>query len=758
MKTIFSRAGCLIGALFTAQALFSHADFPEGGDGTEDSPYLITNADELNKIRNHASAYFQLEDDIDLTDATCMNETAGWTPINSFTGVLDGNNKAIRGFWTYGTDNNRALISSLSGAVKNLTLEISAKKIKGNRAGGIAAGAPGGKSATFINCHVIGDIDGNNSVGGIIGRPEGDVSISQCSYKGNITGTGGAYIGGFIGFCNVASTNLVIEKSYFSGHISGNSSVGGLIGELSNGSIQIADSYAEGAISGLSNIGGLIGASSSSGSIANAYATASITATNIANSGGAGGLIGNVNTASFTLENCVAINSTITVAGNTANYGTMIGRINADATVTNCRAFDGILVNEASIAPDSPDGRKNGAFLTKAEIVSQASYTDWDFEDTWQWGNAYYRLPVLKDLPGQPDVQPAHLPLSGDVTLNLLTISAGELDPDFSASETDYTANVMYIVESVDIAATASDAKTQLTGDTGTKALAVGENTFVITLAAEDQVNVQSYTIKITRADATTDAALTELTVSEGTLSPSFNPLIKEYTVNLPYAIDEIAITALPNSSEATFTGGDGEKTALEVGDNLFQIVVTAEDETTQETYLVNVIRAAASTDATLKTLTVPERTLSPAFNPEIKAYTVDIAYEITAITITAETNDANATLTGDGLKSDLPVGKTTFEIIVTAEDDKIQAIYTIEVNRSDSETASNGIDAGKIQISVKDRLIVVTGAQRTITLTSLSGVSQKYNTKGNTISLPVAVAGIYILSGEGFLRKIKIK
>lgn len=79
-----------------------------------------------------------------------------------------------------------------------------------------------------------------------------------------------------------------------------------------------------------------------------------------------------------------------------------------------------------------------------------------------------------------------------------LTISSGTLTPAFSASVTTYKATVRNDVSSITIAAAAVPGAT-ISGDTGTKNLAVGVNTFTIKVTAEDGETTKNYVIVVTR-------------------------------------------------------------------------------------------------------------------------------------------------------------------------------------------------------------------------------------------------------------------
>ena len=90
-----------------------------------------------------------------------------------------------------------------------------------------------------------------------------------------------------------------------------------------------------------------------------------------------------------------------------------------------------------------------------------------------------------------------------DATLSSLTVSQGILTPTFAAATTNYTVNVANDIESITIAATATQAdngSSDVSG-TGTQSLDVGANTFVITVTAPDGTTTKEYTIVVNRAD-----------------------------------------------------------------------------------------------------------------------------------------------------------------------------------------------------------------------------------------------------------------
>ncbi|MDL2239244.1 cadherin-like beta sandwich domain-containing protein, partial [Bacteroidales bacterium OttesenSCG-928-L14] len=89
---------------------------------------------------------------------------------------------------------------------------------------------------------------------------------------------------------------------------------------------------------------------------------------------------------------------------------------------------------------------------------------------------------------------------------------------------------------------------------------------------------------------AANDATLSALSISDGSLTPQFSPNITEYMVSVGNSVNNITITAIANNPLASVSG-DGTH-PLNIGENPFDIIVTAEDGETTKTYTVNVNRS----------------------------------------------------------------------------------------------------------------------------------------------------------------------
>ena len=101
----------------------------------------------------------------------------------------------------------------------------------------------------IINCYATGDVNGNNSVGGLAGYSSGDVNC--CYSTGEVDGN--TYVGGLVGYDYFSNIN----ECYATSSVFGDVDVGGLIGYADETSS--FNCYATGTINGDENIGGLVG-------------------------------------------------------------------------------------------------------------------------------------------------------------------------------------------------------------------------------------------------------------------------------------------------------------------------------------------------------------------------------------------------------------------------------------------------------------------------------------------------------------------
>jgi len=99
------------------------------GSGTEEDPYLISDANELRLIKEDMTAHYKLAADIDVGSWEPLGKTLNATEIESFSGVLDGNGFKLKSMLISNTINDSTygdigFFRKLDGAIiKNITFE-----------------------------------------------------------------------------------------------------------------------------------------------------------------------------------------------------------------------------------------------------------------------------------------------------------------------------------------------------------------------------------------------------------------------------------------------------------------------------------------------------------------------------------------------------------------------------------------------------------------------------------------------------------
>ena len=144
------------------------------------------------------------------------------------------------------------------------------------------------------------------------------------------------------------------------------------------------------------------------------------------------------------------------------------------------------------------------------------------------------------------------------------------------------------------------------------------------------------------------DASLSDLTLSPGRLDPAFASATTEYSASVGYTVTRITVTPSLGDSAASvafLNAGDsalpdrnsvapGHQIDLVVGENVFKIRVTAEDNLTSETYVVSLTRTEADTS------------LSPSASDPSSAFASSAVYLLTF------TGAWTSSATPDGLPS----------------------------------------------------------------------------------------------------------
>ena len=113
--------------------------------------------------------------------------------------------------------------------------------------------------------------------------------------------------------------------------------------------------------------------------------------------------------------------------------------------------------------------------------------------------------------------------------------------------------------------------------------------------------------------------------------------------------MSQTTVTPTVNDSGASYViklGGVSDADgviSLSVGSNVITVEVTAEDDSTTQTYTVMVTRAVPpSTDATLSALTLSGIDFG-TFTPGTTSYTAQVANSVSQTTVTPTVNDSRA-------------------------------------------------------------------------------------------------------------------
>ena len=352
-----------------------------GGEGTEESPYLISSKEDLLELTgivdkdstDFAGKYFLMTNSIDLKSVSKFTPIgnqlrgAGVENMRFFKGYFDGGGYTVTGLnENYDTSLSVGLFGIIYDAtIKNLTLASSS--VKGNSVVGGLVGLSIGTS-TIENCHVASDVtvSGTAYVAGICSSAflEGTLTISRCTNAATVTG------------------------GYAAGVLSANQQNGTTIERCGNQGMITVSSYDGGGVVALSDY--------ASTNILNCYNTGAVTFDGTQQFGG--GILGRVHyylsdddKTKVRVENCY--NAAVLTAN---DYGSVVAPVipannvvPADdgydtdrLTVKNCYYASDLSVSGESVlgvTPETSDTMKDDTFLALLNQDQPVQY--WVFSD-----------------------------------------------------------------------------------------------------------------------------------------------------------------------------------------------------------------------------------------------------------------------------------------------------------------------------------------------------------------------------------------
>ena len=338
---------------------------------TDATAFEISTSEQLWEITdcvsNSATIYFELGDDIDVSDITRAGNAPTSSPIGysasgdlSFSGVIDGKNKLISGIAMNSANYGVGLFAYLHDAtVSNLAISGSLTTSKSSNGKGHSAGSLAIRSAGQLYLSSISNeasVTGVYFAGGLVGEVSGSANIVASLNSAPITGQ--YYSGGLIG---IARSNIYVSLSSNTGALTGKSQLGGLIGRA-DATATIHSSYNTGAVASSTNqnvIGGLVG-NAKIANIDSSYNTGTVSGKNFV--GGLVGLVGQDSriTSSF---------NTGTASGDNS-IGGLLGRVDGDAYINS--SYQAAEVNWIT-GFDGLVGTVSGAVTTTSVYSSVAS-------------------------------------------------------------------------------------------------------------------------------------------------------------------------------------------------------------------------------------------------------------------------------------------------------------------------------------------------------------------------------------------------
>ena len=292
--------------------------FEEGGKGTVEEPYLISTTGDFQQMALEPTKNYKLVADIDMAKAAQW-----WTPIQNFSGSLDGDGHTVYNLGVKTTEGHAGLFGTLNinGVAKNLifvnpTVELTnTNQYVGVLAGETSNSADGkAKGANVDNISVYGaKIAGEDAMvsaaGGLVGCANLYTNITNSSFQGEISLPHSENVGGIVGQTRTSSG---VSACYANVNATAKSNLGGIVGVA--GSVQdfcvFSNCEVRGKLTAENAVGGFIG-DNYFNNISNVISHADIVATNKSawNGYAAGGIVGVMESAwnggSGFVKNCV---------------------------------------------------------------------------------------------------------------------------------------------------------------------------------------------------------------------------------------------------------------------------------------------------------------------------------------------------------------------------------------------------------------------------------------------------------------------
>jgi hypothetical protein len=370
----------------------------------------IANVYQLQAMKEDLTADYELVQDIDASETAGWNDGDGFEPVGpggepggtaNFSGTFNGSHHTITDLVINSSPSGGTGIGLFGVTTAEAVIEAAGLEnvsINTYSSNGVG-GLVGWNYGVIRKSYVTGSVSGDATVGGLVGNNDADDQGKVIESYATATVSGQQAVGGLVGNNDGGIDNAMIRKSYATGDVFGDGDdgeVGGLVGDNFG---KVATSYATGNVTGTEEVGGLVGFNDGGGEISESYATGNVSGENLV-----GGLVGA--TYSGIVNESYA---TGTVTGN-SDTGGLVGsnaRGNYSGDITNS------YWDETSTGQDSSASGGDGSTGLSTDsdgddrademVGASASSTmgNFDFTITWNGVSDPEDYPVLQALNEQ---------------------------------------------------------------------------------------------------------------------------------------------------------------------------------------------------------------------------------------------------------------------------------------------------------------------------------------------------------------------
>ena len=696
------------------------------GLGTAEKPFLIKDTNDFTSfVDYHPEAHYLQQADLNLSGVTAPS---GAVISGTFKGVYDGGNHKITGLKlnNLSVDSNAALFHTVSGTVKNLTIESDCSFTARQWVGSFALYLKdGGTLENCVNeasvtCKPSDKMQGGSDytlncfAGGIVARTDSSWrnvaqnQITNCRNEGGVTvdpadvpNGSFASAGGLVG----GPANVKISRSANTGAVSNAKSrptyygtdgnyTGGLVGQIDpNGAFgvktEIVGCVNSGSVTGGCNVGGIAGrVNDQNGSvlIESCRNLGNVHATNTADVQNAGGILG---CGYAEIYNC---DSAGTITGETTSASAYRGAIagylrRENSVISRCFVANADSVVGGQANGVSYSGAVETKFIAASDVNSQTHIDELNaYEKPKSLLKITFRAPTADETWANGNYIPGEAETAKGYEAKLLGFAI-----DGRQAEIDEAAKTVTLV---------LPHGTALTSLTPT--LTVSSRATYTPAGAQDFSATVNYTVTSEDKSATATYTVTVTAASEASGLGSF--AVKQGSTAYPVTTREdgrktvtIPASALASNAESALTflyrTNSGKKAEGTIGG-------TALTQTTSGAY------DALSWPFSTATLTSGTKTLTMTFGGEKQQVDIVIVPELSSLSVKIADAAQRVTKTETGYKLDLPDSAST--VSVTA----VPALASDEVTIDGTSGATKDVT-----VTGKDSFDIVVSGK---TLTSI--------------------------------------